>query len=219
MTDEKGSTGHGFAALRARANDAVRFHPREAVALAVLGMLVVIGALLAYSRGRPASAASLAPAGAPSVEASVSPPARIVVHVVGAVRKPGVYPFDPGARVIDAVRAAGGFARGADRQTINLARALVDGEQVFIPRHGEKTRGVPSARHGSGPPANQSGKVNINDASASDFERLPGIGPVLARRIVEYRTQHGPFRVARDLMKVPGIGEKKFKSLEPYVTV
>src|SRR5207245_10451085 len=146
--------------------------------------------------------------------ASAGPANTIVVDVVGAVRKPGVYDFAQGARVIDAVRAAGGFLPDAEPQAINLARPLVDGEQVVVPKKGET---LPGAAGGSA--QQPGGKVNINNATESDFENLPGIGPVLAQKIVDYRNQHGTFRTIQDLMKVTGIGQKKFDSLSAYVTV
>jgi competence protein ComEA len=203
---------------RARITNHLRFHPRESAALAVLGLLLLIGAGLAYLRARPADALP-PPAGAASASASPSadtaPANTIVVDVVGAVRKPGVYDFPQGARVIDAVRAAGGFIPGAEPQAINLARPLVDGEQVVVPKKGEAPVGA-----GSGSSAQQPGaKVNINSATEADFENLPGIGPVLAQKIVDYRAQHGPFRSIQDLMKVTGIGQKKFDSLQAYVSV
>jgi competence protein ComEA len=219
MTTERGDPSarpERPAARLARALEVMRFHPRETVALAVLGAVLVAGAGLAYVRARPVAAARLAPVASPS--AVPSPEPAIWVHVVGAVRKPGVYSFRPGARVVDAVRTAGGFAPGADGQAINLARPLVDGEQVVVPRKGESP---PPTAAGPAPPgaAAPGGKININLAGVSELDSLPGIGPVLAQRIVDYRTQHGPFRTVRDLLKVPGIGEKKFSSLEPYVTV
>jgi len=211
------AAGSMLTVARARITQHLRFHPREAAALAVLGLLLLIGAGLAYVRARPAAALA-PPAGAVSASASPAPgtaPANtIVVDVVGAVRKPGVYNFPQGARMIDAVRAAGGFAQGAESQAINLARPLVDGEQVVVPKKGE----APSAAAGA--TAQQpGGKVNINSATESDFENLPGIGPVLAQKIVDYRSQHGPFRSIQDLMKVTGIGQKKFDSLQAYITV
>jgi len=205
--------------VRARIAEHIRFHPREAGALAVLGLLLLIGAGLAYVRARPAAAV---PPSSGAVSASASPgtsagPANtIVVDVVGAVHKPGVYDFAQGARVIDAVRAAGGFLPDAEPQAINLARPLVDGEQVVVPKKGETPPGAAGAGGGPGQPG---AKVNINSATASDFENLPGIGPVLAQKIVDYRDQHGPFRSIQDLMKVTGIGQKKFDSLYAYVTV
>ncbi|HLW18480.1 MAG TPA: helix-hairpin-helix domain-containing protein [Actinomycetota bacterium] len=204
--------------VRARITQHIRFHPREAGALAVLGLLLLIGAGLAYMRARPAAAVA-PPSGAVSASASpgtsAAPANTIVVDVVGAVRKPGVYDFAQGARVIDAVRAAGGFLPDAEPQAINLARPLVDGEQVVVPRKGE----TPAGAAGGGSAQQPGGKVNINSATESDFENLPGIGPVLAQKIVDYRDQHGPFRSIQDLMKVTGIGQKKFDSLSAYVTV
>jgi competence protein ComEA len=212
--------GSMLALARARITEHLRFHPRETAALAVLGLLLLIGAGLAYLRARPAAAVP-PPTGAVSASASPSagsaPANTIVVDVVGAVRKPGVYDFAQGARVIDAVRAAGGFLPGAEPQAINLARPLVDGEQVVVPKKGEAPA---AAAGGAGSSAQQPGdKVNINSATESDFENLPGIGPVLAQKIVDYRDQHGPFRSIQDLMKVTGIGQKKFDSLQAYVTV
>jgi competence protein ComEA len=204
--------------VRARITQHIRFHPREAGALAVLGLLLLIGAGLAYMRARPAAAvpppSGAVPASA-SPDSSASPANTIVVDVVGAVHKPGVYDFAQGARVIDAVRAAGGFLPDAEPQAINLARPLVDGEQVVVPKKGETPPGSAGGSSGQQP----GGKVNINSATASDFENLPGIGPVLAQKIVDYRDQHGPFRSIQDLMKVTGIGQKKFDSLSAYVTV
>jgi competence protein ComEA len=214
------AAGSMLALARARITEHLRFHPREAAALALLGLLLLIGAGLAYVRARPAAALP-PPAGAVSASASPSvgaaPANTIVVDVVGAVRKPGVYDFPQGARVIDAVRAAGGFLPGAESQAINLARPLVDGEQVVVPKKGEAPA---AAGSGAGPSAQQpGGKVNINSATVSDFENLPGIGPVLAQKIVDYREQHGPFRSIQDLMKVTGIGQKKFDALQSHVTV
>lgn len=204
--------------VRARITQHVRFHPREAAALAVLGLLLIVGAGLAYMRARPAAAVA-PPSGAvsPSASTSAAPANTIVVDVVGAVRKPGVYDFAQGARVIDAVRAAGGFLPDAEPQAINLARPLVDGEQVVVPKKGEAP--ATAAPTAGGSAQQPGGKVNINSATEADFENLPGIGPVLAQKIVDYRDQHGPFRSIQDLMKVSGIGQKKFDSLSAYVTV
>ena len=204
----------GLAAVRARLAEAVRFHPREVVALAALATLLVAGAGLAYVRSRPAAA--IAPNSVASVVAEPSAPAEILVHVAGAVRRPGVYALDEGARVIDAIVAAGGLSRKADGTAINMARMLSDGEQVLVPRR------APPAQ-GSAQPGSSGGSagvlVNINTASAAELESLPGIGPVLAQRIVDYREQHGPFRTLSDLQKVSGIGPKTFESIEPHITV
>jgi len=216
MPDEQPGLARIVQVARDRLVSRLRFHPREAGALAVLGLLLLIGAGLAYVRARPAAAIA-PPSGAPSIAASADPSAAaatIVVHVVGAVRRPGVYDFSQGARVVDAVRAAGGFLRDADPQGINLARPLVDGEQIVVPKEGEAP---PAATGGGG--GQPGGKVNINSATEADFENLPGIGPVLAQKIVDYRDQHGPFQTIQDLMKVSGIGPKKFDSLQALVMV
>ena len=204
-----------FQALRARAAQHVRFHPREAGALAVLGILLVVGAGLAYLRARPAPALAPPSGAAASPVASASSAANtIVVDVVGAVHKPGVYDFPQGARVMDAVRAAGGLLPDAEAQAINLARPLVDGEQIVVPKKGEGPVGA------AGASAQQpGGKLNINSATEADFDGLPGIGPVLAQKIVAYRDQHGPFHTIQDLMKVSGVGPKKFDSLQDLITV
>ncbi len=201
-------------ALRARVGGKLQFHPREVVALIVLAALVLIGAGLAYVRSRPAAASTLAPVVVPATPSPT--PTGIFVHVVGAVRAPGVFSFVAGDRVVDAVRAAGGFARGADTAGINLARTLVDGEQIYVPRRGEVP---PSGAPSGGGSGQQGGKVNINLATAAELESLPGIGPALSQRIIEYREQHGPFKAITDLQKVSGIGPKKFASLEPLITV
>jgi len=138
------------------------------------------------------------------------------------VRSPGVYTLPAGSRVIDALRAAGGAGPGADVRSVNLARPIADGERVYIPRKGEAP--APDVAGGGGTSGGSSGgagggKVNINTASESELESLPGIGQVLAQRIVDYRTQHGPFRDVKDLLKVEGIGQKKFDSLKDHVTV
>ncbi|MCA1830759.1 MAG: ComEA family DNA-binding protein [Actinobacteria bacterium] len=207
------------AALRARARDTMRFHRREAIALGVLALLILGGAGIAYVRAQPAPAASLAPLSSPT-ESGGAATGQVVVYIVGAVVHPGVYTFDPGARVLDALRAAGGFAKDADRFATNLARALVDGEQIVIPRVGEAAAAAAGGGGGSaGGGSAAGGKVNINSATVSDFDSLPGIGPVLAQRIFDYRTQHGPFHDIRDLMKVSGIGQRKFDSIKDFVTV
>lgn len=207
----------------ARAKRACRFDRREWAAIGVLVFLLVCGATLAYVRARPASAEPLAPVMATpeTSEASgvsVVPPGTIVVHVVGRVRKPGVYEFPDGARVNDAIEKAGGFAPKADRAGINLARPLVDGEQIVVARSGTRPASAPGGSAPGGADA-QGQKVNINTATSEQFETLPGIGPALAQRILTYREQHGSFRSVADLQKVSGIGPKKFEAIQPLVTV
>jgi competence protein ComEA len=213
---------------RRRVIDLLEFRPRETIALGVLCFAIVAGAAFAYARSlpKPAPDSVASPLPATSVDASTSPGAGagLFVHVAGAVVKPGVYELPAGARVVDGITAAGGAKPDADLSSINLARPLTDGERVYIPRKGEMppTAVAPPdgvVPGGGGGSADASGKVNINTATASQLEELPGIGEVIAQRIVDYRTQHGPFKTVRDLLKVDGIGEKKFESIEDHVTV
>jgi competence protein ComEA len=212
---------------RRRLLDLLEFRPRETIALGVLCVAIVAGAAFAYARSLPKPAPDSVASPIPTAHATGSlDPATssgVFVHVTGAVNKPGVYQLPAGARVIDCVTAAGGARPDADLSSINLARPLTDGERVYIPRRGEvPPAGVappdPSGGGGGGS-GNASAKVNINTASASELEQLPGIGEVIAQRIVDYRTQHGPFKTVRDLLKVEGIGEKKFESIQDHVTV
>jgi competence protein ComEA len=136
----------------------------------------------------------------------------LYVHVSGAVRAPGLYVLPPGARVVDAVAAAGGFAEDADRDAVNLARGLDDGEQLPVPRIGE----VPPA--GASPPA-ADGRVDLNAADAAQLETLPRIGPALAARIIAWREENGDFTSVEDLLAVPGIGDKMLESLRDLVAV
>lgn len=134
----------------------------------------------------------------------------VVVDVVGAVRHPGVVRLHLGSRVVDAVAAAGGLRRG-EAPIINMARVLVDGEQLLIGS---------SATTSSATTSDQaSGKVNVNQATVGELDALPGIGPVLAQRIVDYRAKHGSFARARDLLDVPGIGDSKFGQLAEAVSI
>jgi competence protein ComEA len=215
MADPASETEDAVARWRRRAAELLAFRPQEAVALGLLLLAVVAGAAFAYARSLPRPAA---PGARPLASASEarSPGARVVVHVAGAVVRPGVYELPGGARVVDGLQAAGGPAADADLAAINLARPLADGERVWVPRRGEAPQAV-AAGEGSGGEAGR--KVNLNTATVAELEALPGIGQVLAERIVEYRTKHGPFRSVRDLLKVEGIGERKLQSIQDHVTV
>lgn len=135
----------------------------------------------------------------------------IVVHVAGAVAVPGVYELADGARVHDAVLAAGGIIPEADTDQLNLAALLADGEKVYVPREGEYVQESAAAAPQRVP------IVSLNRASARELEALPGIGPVLAARVVAYRTAHGPFRTVDDLIHVSGIGPKLLEQLRPHL--
>lgn len=189
--------------------------------------------------GIPAAAVDPAATGPPDPAATgppgpadpAAPAGRIVVHVVGAVVSPGVVVLADGARVADAIAAAGGVASDADTEQLNLARVLGDGEQVRVPHAGEQPAAPdpgpspPGASSGgaaagaSGGSTPGGGVVNINTAGASELETLPGIGPALAARIVEYRDGHGPFASVDDLTDVPGIGPAKLEALRSRAAV
>lgn len=157
----------------------------------------------------------------PAAPAAVSPdvepgqPAEVVVHVAGKVRRPGVVRLPAGARVIDAVDAAGGARNGADLSSVNLARELTDGEQVRVGLPADP--GIAGIEAGTG--AASAGPLDLNSASATDLETLPGVGPVLAERIVAYRDQSGPFRTIDQLIEVAGIGPAVLDDVTDLVRV
>ncbi len=155
------------------------------------------------------------PETAPAIAAE---PGEVVVHVIGAVRRPGVYAAPAGSRVGDAIEAAGGALGNAALEAINLARVLVDGEQVYVPTSDEASAAA-AADHGF-PPTGPAGgrRVNLNTATAEELDGLPGIGPATAQKIVDDRARNGPFASPEDLMRVPGIGPKKFDALKDLVT-
>ena len=177
---------------------------------------------------KPAMVPTTGPAAVPGGLSTTS--GSVVVHVIGAVSRPGVVTLPPGSRVTDAINAVGGASTDADTEQLNLARVLTDGEQIRVPRIGEVLPDpAPQASGAATPKASAaprkpgdggaSGTININTASASDLEKLPGIGPALAQRIVEYRDSHGPFASVDALTDVPGIGKAKLEGLREQATV
>lgn len=154
--------------------------------------------------------------------------AVLMVHVSGAVQRPGLVTLPGGARVGDGVAAAGGLTADADAARVNLARVLVDGEQVHVPREGEEpppaTADGPATAPGEAGPQGGSGedpegRIDLNRASADELETLPGIGPARASAIVAHREEHGPFQAPGDLRAVSGIGEATFQNLAPLIVV
>ena len=139
------------------------------------------------------------------------------MHVLGAVANPGLVTLAAGARVLDAVAAAGGLTEDADLSTVNLARPVTDGEQLAVPRVGEPLPPPPAA--GSGAASGSPSTVNLNTATQSDLETLPRIGPALASRILEWRAANGRFTSPADLLAITGIGQKLFDGLKDRVTV
>ncbi len=154
--------------------------------------------------------------------AASAEPLRVVVHVSGAVAAPGVYELEEGARVNDAVEAAGGLSEDADASTTNLARVLSDGEHVSIPTKAEAEASAVSAGSASqqgSATASSVGLVNINTANAAALETLSGVGPATAQAIIADREKNGPFASVDDLMRVDGIGEKKFAKIKDAICI
>lgn len=129
----------------------------------------------------------------------------LTIHVSGEVRIPGLVAVPAGSRVADAIVAAGGALPAADLGALNLAAPLADGQHLVVPAFGSSGSGTD--------------RVRVNTAGSAELEALPGVGPVLATRIVEYRTAHGPFALVEDLLAVPGIGEAKLAALRDSVLV
>lgn len=144
--------------------------------------------------------------------------AELLVHVAGAVRRPGLYRLREGSRVDDAIRRAGGPRPKAALDMVNLAAPVGDGQQVLVPlRTGARTAVSSGAGAASGAAA--AGPVSLNSASLEDLDGLPGVGPVTAQKIVDYRTEHGAFRSVEELDAVPGIGPARMAELRDLVTL
>lgn len=177
--------------------------------LAIIAGLVVAITALFVMRG---SSQEVVAAPAPLEVKSISMQ-TLMVDVAGAVVNPGVYSLPLNARVVEAIKAAGGLKKGADTSDINQARILKDGEQIYV---------YPASSSGGGvsrPAIRKNGLIMINRATVKDFESLDGIGPVLANRIVSYRKTNGPFSAIEDLLKVPGIGQSKFAQFKEKLRV
>lgn len=212
------------------------------VSLRSPSMHVTPGIVIRPSRN--ASSLPTLPAAAMPNGLTETPPSEIVVHVAGAVHKPGVYHLKPGARNDDAITAAGGALTTANTDAVNLAAHIEDGAQLYLPTHAEQAEGgaatspqnaatksvshssgVKSSGHSRGSAGNKpaklmsasQGQVNLNTAGAEELQRLPGIGPSMAERIITYRKENGGFKNAEDLMQVSGIGEKRFEKMRPLV--
>lgn len=190
-----------------------RFSRRQAlVVLGVLAVLLVVGGRLLLRSG---SAEQAAPAAAPAETAPApEPEPRVVVDVVGAVLRPGLYRLPQSARIADALARAGGPTRKADIEQVNLAAPLVDGEQVVVPR---KIAGVPAAATGGESGAAPAGPVHLSTATLEQLDALPGVGPVTAQKILDFRAQHGAFRSVEELDAIPGIGPARIDQLRGLV--
>jgi competence protein ComEA len=188
-----------------------RKHLLVAVACAVV-VLFGAGKLLGGGSG---SQAALAPPAAPPAETTTAAPQALVVDVVGAVRRPGLYRLSEGARIADAVTRAGGATRKAELALLNLAAPLADGQQVVVPQHGvAPVAATAGTAAGTGVVA---GPVHLNTATLAQLDSLPGVGPVTAQKILDYRQKHGSFASVDELDAVPGIGPARMDQLQDLV--
>ena len=181
-----------------------------------LALGLVLLALLALAGHRLAGAGTSEPVrpAAAIIPVAAAAPARLVVHVAGAVRRPGLYKLRDGARVADAVRHAGGALSGADLTAINLAARVMDGIQVVVPARVRVGAAAPAGGATSSPP----GPVSLGSATLDQLDDLPGVGPVTAQKIVDYRAAHGGFRSVDDLDAIPGIGPARIEQIRDLVT-
>lgn len=191
------------------------FAVSRSTALVVVCVTVALLALVGQRLAQAGAAQEPEVAAAPLEPVTAAPVrAVLVVHVVGEVRRPGLYRLRDGARIADAVRRAGGARGGADLAGLNLAAPLVDGIQVLVPARAP-AGAPPAASSGSDAP---SGPVSLSSATLEELDELPGVGPITAQKIVDYRAEHGPFGSVDDLDAVPGIGPTRIEQLRDLVT-
>ena len=198
---------------------------RELVALVVVVVVTLAGGAVWYVRSlpppidvvrRPGAAGLAQPVAAPTATPS---PSSILVHVAGQVRRPGVYEFGEGDRVIDAVDAAGGVRGDAALDELNLAAPLTDGSQVLVPGRSAAPASIGEGSTTSGAADPTTAKINVNTADAAKLEELPGIGEVLSQAIVDYRAENGPFSSVDELEDVSGIGPAILEDVRDLVGV
>jgi competence protein ComEA len=181
-----------------------RAHTNLAVTVIGVAVIIVLGGFVWFGMGPPPTTVVPETAAVSTTIGRLQ--GSITVHISGAVVRPGLVSIPDGSRMADAVAAAGGALPTADLGSINLARQVRDGDHVIVPVHG-------GGSGASGEPAG----IDINSASASELEALPGVGPVLAERIVAFRTDRGPFSSVEDLLDVPGIGEAKLAQMRDAI--
>lgn len=200
---------------------------KQALAICFLLILVVTGTLTFYKISKPkpvvvskASNAGKTPKDVSTNEASKSKKQAqlLLVHVAGAVVKPGVYQLKEGSRVIDAVEVAGGGLQSSDEDALNLAAKVFDGQKIYVPEKGKapppgETASIPGAVAGDNI------RININSATLDQLDSLPGVGQVTARKIIEYREKRGFFKRIEELKEIDGIGDKKFDQLKDKLSV
>ena len=181
---------------------------------ALAGALLLVAALFVggrYLAGAGASSRSAQPSSEPALKAvRASAPAPVVVHVVGAVRRPGLYRLREGSRIADAVARAGGATRRADVSLVNLAAPVADGAQILVPK---RVAAGAAGESGSEAAASAAGPLHLNTATLEQLDALPGIGPTTAQKILDFRDEHGAFTSVDELDAVPGIGPARLEQL------
>ena len=197
-------------------NSLARYRPY--IAMLFLFLVVLGGTIWALRRPEPAALTIITPTPRPTPTT-----ASIIVDVRGAVAKPGVYTLTAGSRVQDALAQAGDVLPNAETRTLNLARKVNDGEQIYVPTVGDATVPPPAAS-GKSNPSNAATKtpigiINLNTATLEELDALPGIGPSIAQRIIDFRTQNGAFEKIEDVKKVRGIGDALFSAIKDRITV
>ncbi|NCX76783.1 MAG: ComEA family DNA-binding protein [Actinobacteria bacterium] len=197
-----------FAKLKEDFQDYTYSQRRALIAISLVAILFATF-LFTNTRGRAVAQESAKP--------TLTMPAvakTILIHVAGKVKRPDVYPLLAGSRVSDAIKAAGGANKGVDLGDINLARVLMDGEQVYVGY-------IPKASSSSSKSSKSrfTGVININRGTKAEFDSLAGIGPVIATRIINYRNTNGPFLALDDLLKVSGVGSKTLERIRPRLSL
>ena len=185
----------------------------------VLALSLAVGAIffsLAHGNAAAPAAPTISPL--PTYSLPPLPPALVVVDVAGKVKHPGIYKLPQGSRAINAIKAAGGQLRGVSLTDINLAEILTDGQQIIVGAPAVSTASKSKKSRAAGGKIT-SGTININSATAAQLEQLPGIGAVMAARILAYRKAHGAFATIDDLTKVGGLGKSKFANLKNFVRI
>jgi len=185
----------------------------QVYAIGGIVVILVLGSWILYLRNKPVTEIKKITEVEESSDAEAEKTKQIYVHVCGAVKNADVYEFKEGDRTKDAVAKAGGTTDEANLDALNLAAKLIDGQKIYVPKVGEDISSEVIGTSSTGD------LVNLNGATCEQLEELPGIGEVIAQRIVDYRQEHGSFKSADELMKVEGIGPKKFESIKDKVVV
>lgn len=184
--------------------------PSRRLVVFILVLVACLGFALNFLNGE-SRVEVISPSASPATLEIQKP--SLYIHIVGQVRYPGIYSLEVGSRLIDAIVASGGFLPKADQSSVNLARPLSDGEQIFVLAVGQSVSDV------SGRSASGTGLISVNRASQAELESLPGVGPALAGRIIDWRSANGGFRKLDDLKNVGGIGDKLFSGFVKQITL